>query len=70
MIGGGEGEMRLAVQSEPPWSDAVFRAAALAEVIDSYHRAGNDRQPEEAAFQLEAVLAELRRDSVEAWLTS
>jgi hypothetical protein len=64
------GEMRLAVASEPPWPDAVFRAAALVEVIDRHHRAGEDKLAEAAAIQLETAIARLRDEGIESWLTS
>jgi hypothetical protein len=64
-----DGEMRLAVQAEPPWPDGVFRAAALVEVIDRHHRAGEDRLAEAAAVELEGVIARLRGEGIEAWLT-
>ena len=66
-----DGEMRLAVAADPlDWPDEVYRAAALVEVCDRHHRAGEDRLAEAVAVQLEAVLEQLRRDGVEAWLTS
>jgi hypothetical protein len=70
IIAGGNGEMRLAVQAEPPWPQLVYRAAALVEVIDRHHRAGRDAPAAEAAVRLEEALTELRRNEVTAWLTS
>jgi hypothetical protein len=66
-----DGEMRLAVQGDPTtWTPAVFRAAALVELCDRHHRAGNDKAAETAALQLEAVLERLREEGIDAWLTS
>jgi hypothetical protein len=70
IAGRSEGAMRLAIGSDPPWPEAVFRAGALVEVIDRWHRAGRDREAEGAAIELEGVLGELRRSGIEAWLTS
>jgi hypothetical protein len=70
IIAGGDGAMRLVVAAEPPWPDAVFRAAAIVEVIDRHHRAGRDSLAAFAAHQLEDVLGQLRREGIEAWLAS
>src|SRR5438128_2232830 len=34
----GDGGMRLVVDADPPWPDAVYEAAALIEVLDRAHR--------------------------------
>lgn len=71
ILGGGtDRELRLAVASEPPWSERVHAAARLVERIDDLHRASLDREAERAAIELEGLLAELRRDGIVAWLTS
>ena len=70
IISASGGEMRLLVASSPPWPHAVFRAAALVEVIDRRHRAGRDAAALDAACELESLLIELRGHGVEAWLSS
>lgn len=64
------GDLRLIVEGDPAlWTDAVFRCAALVEVLDVRTRA--DRaDAQEIADQLERMLAELRREGVTAWLAS
>jgi len=67
----GDGGMRLVVDAEPPWPDAVFAAAALIAILDRAHR--EDRATptvDEAARLLDGALAALHRDGVDAWLTS
>lgn len=69
--GGSDGGMRLVVNADPPWPDAVFEAAALIEILDRAHR--EDRATptmDRAARALDDALAALRRAGVEAWLTS
>lgn len=67
---GSDGDMRLVVASPPPWPDDVLQAAALVEVIDRHHRTGADALAHAAALRLEAKLAVLRGQGVEAWWTS
>jgi hypothetical protein len=73
LLGGSTGgEMRLAVQGEPPWPEPelVNVAVKLVERIDDLHRAGRDREAEGVAMSLEKLIEELRREGVTAWLTS
>ena len=67
---GSVGSMRLVVSTPPEdWTPAVWRAAALVEVLDVRTRA--DRaDAQETADELEAVLNELRREGIGAWLAS
>lgn len=64
------GAMRLVIAASPEdWTAAVWRAAALVEVLDMRTRA--DRaDAQEAADQLQALLGELKREGIEAWLAS
>lgn len=64
------GAMRLAVAAEPPWPELVHVAARIAGRIDDLHRAGRDREAEGAAISLEGLLAKLRREGIETWLSS
>ena len=67
---GSNGSMRLVVAGDPgDWTPAVWRAAALVEVLDDLHKA--DRCGSQAIVdELERVLSELQREGTTAWLTS
>ncbi|HZT07771.1 MAG TPA: hypothetical protein VFC51_12125 [Chloroflexota bacterium] len=64
------GEMRLAVEGDPPWDRRVYRAAAFVAVIDRHHRAGKDAFVVKAATDLDTLLYALRADRHVACLTS
>lgn len=67
---GSAGVMRLLIGASPEdWTPAVWRAAALVEVLDVQTRA--DRaDAQETADQLHAMLGQLKREGIEAWLAS
>ena len=58
--------LRLAVRADPPWPEAVYRAVALATLIDRHRHAG--RQDEEAAVarRLDQCLDVLLESGIEA----
>lgn len=70
VVAGGDGQLRLIVKAEPPWRREVFEAAAIVELIDRHHHAGEDALAATAATRLEGALVELRRVGIEAWLSS
>lgn len=65
------GTMRIVTTCAPEfWPDELFRAAALAAVVDERHRSGRDAAAQVAGEELEDVLRSLERRGVDAWLTS
>lgn len=64
------GAMRLVVAAPPEdWTPAVWRAAALVEVLDMRTRA--DRaDAQETADQLQDLLEQLNREGIKAWRAS
>lgn len=65
------GLMRLIVNVPPErWTPTVHAAIRLVDVIDSHHRAGRDADANDAALELDGLLAVLARDGIMARLAS
>lgn len=70
IVSAGTGGLRLLVAAHPAtWPDAVFRCAALVEVLAERTRADLPGA-QVIADELETLLTTLRRQGIEAWLCS
>ena len=66
----GGGAMRLLVDAHPfDWPPQVWGAGALVDILDARYRAGR-ADADGMADELQALLAALRREGIEAWLAS
>ena len=66
LLGEPEASLRLAVRADPPWPDAVYRAAALATLIDRHRHAGRKVEEAAAIRRLDHCLDTLRESGIEA----